>query len=217
MRERLYALLPTIYRMRDFWAGRAVAGTAPALENELLRVGSTLRSFTTTGFVETCDNWAVPYIGDLIGSRLLHPVHAAGFYGQTRWHTSGANADNGRVGATSRAGRRKRSSTCRWSSRAACQQPTARNRATTSLRCAQVLDNIGTPFGRRPDPSMSAAAGAFYKTSWGVRLAGRRNAARHGGDAAAFGGGLRGSVRLACHRAWSPASILAGLEAPMDH
>ena len=96
VRERLYALLPTIYRMRDFGQGEPLRALLLLLENELLRVESDIARLYDNWFVETCDEWAVPYIGDLIGSRLLHPVHARAFTANSLAHKRRSTANASR-------------------------------------------------------------------------------------------------------------------------
>jgi len=77
--QRLLELLPAVYRLRD----AEVAGTIPATEgplaallavlaDEIAVLEENLEQLYDDQFVETCAPWAVPYIGDLIGYRLLH-------------------------------------------------------------------------------------------------------------------------------------------------
>ncbi|GAA0889991.1 hypothetical protein [Rhodanobacter soli] len=69
--DRLYDLLPVVYRMRDAEQGwplrdvlRVLAGQANVLEQDIARLYD-------NWFIETCDDWVVPYIGDLLGYALL--------------------------------------------------------------------------------------------------------------------------------------------------
>lgn len=69
--DRLYDLLPVVYRMRDADQGyplrdflRVLATQANVLERDIARLYD-------NWFIETCDAWVVPYIGDLLGYRLL--------------------------------------------------------------------------------------------------------------------------------------------------
>lgn len=69
--DRLYDLLPAIYRMRDADAGyplrdllRVLATQADVLEQDIARLYD-------NWFIETCEDWVVPYIGDLLGYALL--------------------------------------------------------------------------------------------------------------------------------------------------
>ena len=72
--ETLYRLLPAIYRIRDAGQGEplkaliaVIAGQAEILEKDICRLYE-------NWFIETCDEWAVSYIGDLLGVRGLHPI-----------------------------------------------------------------------------------------------------------------------------------------------
>jgi hypothetical protein len=77
--QKLLGLLPAVYRLRD----AAVAGTIPSSRGPLEEVlavfaeeieilETSLEQLYDDQFIETCASWAVPYIGDLIGYRLLH-------------------------------------------------------------------------------------------------------------------------------------------------
>ena len=79
---RLYGLLPAVHRLRD--AGLAAqAGTAAGPLRELIAViaeqiaavEENLDQLYDDQFIETCADWVVPYIGDLIG---YVPIRAAG-------------------------------------------------------------------------------------------------------------------------------------------
>ena len=75
-RTELFDLLPLVYQQRD-----AEPGQGGALE-ALLRVlgeqhdvvAADLGLLYDDLFIETCAEWVVPYLGDLLGVRLLHPV-----------------------------------------------------------------------------------------------------------------------------------------------
>jgi hypothetical protein len=67
--DRLYRLLPAIHRMRDADEGyplqallRLIGREAQVLEDDLL-------ALYDGWFIETCSDWVVPYIGDLVGYR----------------------------------------------------------------------------------------------------------------------------------------------------
>lgn len=69
--DRLYDLLPVVYRMRDADQGyplrdflRVLSAQADVLEQDITRLYD-------NWFIETCDDWVVPYIGDLLGYTLL--------------------------------------------------------------------------------------------------------------------------------------------------
>ena len=73
--DRFYALLPAIYRIRDAEQGyplqallRVIAEQANLVEDDIARLYD-------NWFIETADDWAVPYIAELLGHR---PAAAAG-------------------------------------------------------------------------------------------------------------------------------------------
>ena len=78
MPERLYQLLPAIYRLRDAEQGEPLRALLAAIEDELERVEADIAGLYDNWFIETCDEWAVPYIGDLLGVRAIRPVPSAG-------------------------------------------------------------------------------------------------------------------------------------------
>lgn len=71
--ERLYALLPAIHRIRDAERGeplRALLGVIEELHDVLER---DIAGLYDDWFIETCAEWVVPYLGDLVGARPLDP------------------------------------------------------------------------------------------------------------------------------------------------
>jgi hypothetical protein len=72
--ERLYALLPAIYRLRDLEQGEPLRALIGALAQEFAALEENLAQLYDDQFIETCADWVAPYIGDLIGYRPLHGV-----------------------------------------------------------------------------------------------------------------------------------------------
>jgi hypothetical protein len=70
----LFDLLPTLYRVRDADHGTALQALLHVLEREAGVVDRDIEQLYENWFIETCDPWVVPYIGDLLGVRRLHPV-----------------------------------------------------------------------------------------------------------------------------------------------
>ena len=79
-RERLYSLLPAVHQVRDVVEGgnqlRALLAIA---EEELDLLEGDVQRLYDDWFVETCQEWVVPYIGDLLGVRGLLPIENAPF------------------------------------------------------------------------------------------------------------------------------------------
>src|SRR5579883_989076 len=66
-KERLYNLLPTIYRIRDAQQGEPLRALMDALESEFRIVEQDIDALYDNWFIETCDDWVVPYIASQIG------------------------------------------------------------------------------------------------------------------------------------------------------
>ncbi len=75
--ERLYGLLPALYRVRDVPEGQPLRTLLRIIESELNRVGGDIAGLYDNWFIETCDEWVVPYIGDLLGVRPIRAVQSA--------------------------------------------------------------------------------------------------------------------------------------------
>ncbi len=66
-RDRLYKLLPAIYRIRDELEGdRALQAMMAMIEAELGIVETDISNLYENWFIETCEAWVVPYLGDLL-------------------------------------------------------------------------------------------------------------------------------------------------------
>lgn len=76
--ERLYQLLPAIYRLRDADQGEPLRALLGVIEGEFERIEKDIAILYDNWFIETCDEWVVPYIGDLLGVRPIRPVPSAG-------------------------------------------------------------------------------------------------------------------------------------------
>jgi hypothetical protein len=75
--DRLYALLPSVYRIRDAQQGHPLRALVSLAARELEALEENLEQLYDDQFIETCDGWVAPYIGDLIGYRPLHGAAAA--------------------------------------------------------------------------------------------------------------------------------------------
>ena len=76
--ERLYQLLPAIHRLRDAEQGLPLRALLAVIEQELTALEADTARLYDNWFIETCDEWTVPYIGDLVGARPIRPVPSAG-------------------------------------------------------------------------------------------------------------------------------------------
>lgn len=73
--ERLYNLLPAIYRQRDAKQGEPLRALMAVIESELQVLEKDIERLYNNWFIETCDEWIVPYIGDLLD---VHNLQAPG-------------------------------------------------------------------------------------------------------------------------------------------
>lgn len=64
--DRLYRLLPAIYRLRDAAQGEPLRALLAIIQQELQVVEGDIDALYDNWFIETCQDWVVPYIGDLL-------------------------------------------------------------------------------------------------------------------------------------------------------
>jgi len=82
--DELYRLLPQIYRIRDAQQGGALAALVAVLAREAAVVEADVARLYDNWFIETCDEWVVPYIADLLGVRGLSRVSPQGTSARAR-------------------------------------------------------------------------------------------------------------------------------------
>ncbi|CAB3632388.1 hypothetical protein LMG26685_00948 [Achromobacter mucicolens] len=75
--DALMALLPAFYRERDAAAGGPLRALLDVLARQGALVDADVDRLYDNWFIETCEDWVVPYLGDLLGVRALYPVGAA--------------------------------------------------------------------------------------------------------------------------------------------
>lgn len=68
----LYDLLPSVYRVRDAEQGYPLREFLTVLAEQARVMEEDVEQLHDNGFVETCAEWVLPYIGDLIGYRTIH-------------------------------------------------------------------------------------------------------------------------------------------------
>ena len=73
--DRLYSLLPAVHRSRDEQAGHPLRELLRVIQEQVDVVEDDVRGLYDNWFVETAEDWVVPYLGDLVGYR---PVAEAG-------------------------------------------------------------------------------------------------------------------------------------------
>ncbi len=70
--KKLYDLLPAIYRIRDQKEGEPLKEVLSVIAEEIAVLEEDLAQLYDDQFIETCAEWVIPYIGDLVGYRPLH-------------------------------------------------------------------------------------------------------------------------------------------------
>jgi hypothetical protein len=73
--DRLFDLLPAIYRKRDAERGYPLRALLQVIAEQVDVVEDDVNQLYENWFIETCEDWAVPYLGDLVG---YQPAHQAG-------------------------------------------------------------------------------------------------------------------------------------------
>jgi hypothetical protein len=165
--DRLYDLLPVIYRQRDAERDYPLRDLLRVINEQVDVVEADIAQLYENWFIETCQDWVVPYIGDLIGYR---PVHEAGEPGDV--HTQQSRQRNKiliprrEVANTIRYRRRKgtlallellANDVAGWSARAvefykylgwaqAINHLNLRRSQTVDLRWGEALDLLDGPF-----------------------------------------------------------------------
>ena len=70
--DRLYELLPAVYRERDAEQGYPLRALLRIVGRQAALVDRDVETLWNDFFVETCRPWVIPYIGDLVGSDVLY-------------------------------------------------------------------------------------------------------------------------------------------------
>jgi hypothetical protein len=67
--EQLYGLLPSVYQIRDAAEGEPLRQLLAVIGEQVQIVEQDIAELYDNWFIETCDPWLVPYLGDLMGHR----------------------------------------------------------------------------------------------------------------------------------------------------
>ena len=68
--DRLYNLLPVYYRQRDAEGGEHLRALLAVMSEQVEVLDQDISRLYDDWFIETCQDWVVPYIADLVGYRL---------------------------------------------------------------------------------------------------------------------------------------------------
>jgi len=72
----LYALLPAVYRTRDAAAGGQLQALFAVLAEQSGIVSANIAQLYDDQFIETCEPWVIPYLGDLVGYNSVYELAA---------------------------------------------------------------------------------------------------------------------------------------------
>lgn len=76
--DRLYELLPIVYRQRDALKGYPLRALLQIIVEQVNVVEADMTQLYENWFIETSEDWIVPYIGDLVGYRITHEAGQPG-------------------------------------------------------------------------------------------------------------------------------------------
>jgi hypothetical protein len=156
--EKIYALLPAFFRIRDL---ELDTGSGPPLKSYLSVIAEqiavledSIEQLYDDEFIETCSEWVVPYIGDLVGARGLFQFPGATF--SQRALVANTIRDRRRKGTASILEQLARDVT-EWDASVVeyfqllivsqyMKHIRLKNIANVDLRNEEMLENIGTPF-----------------------------------------------------------------------
>ena len=72
--DSLFNLLPAVYRIRDAEQDYPLRALLRIIASQVRIIKEDIDRLWDNFFIETCDEWVVPYIGDLIGNNPLHDI-----------------------------------------------------------------------------------------------------------------------------------------------
>src|SRR4051794_13739021 len=70
--DKLYNLLPAVYRERDATEGYPLRALLGIISTQAILVEEDIEQLYNDLFVETCEPWVIPYIGDLVSNNPLY-------------------------------------------------------------------------------------------------------------------------------------------------
>ncbi|MFB3764632.1 MAG: phage tail protein [Methanotrichaceae archaeon] len=77
--EKIYSLLPAVYRNKDAAVGEPLKGILSVIAEQVAVLDEDLSQLYDDQFIETCSEWVVPYIGDLIGAKGIYSLTKSTF------------------------------------------------------------------------------------------------------------------------------------------
>ena len=75
--KNIYELLPAVYRVRDAELDYPLKALIEIIAQQAGVVQDNIAQLYDNWFIETCEEWVVPYIGDLLGVKNFHAIEGA--------------------------------------------------------------------------------------------------------------------------------------------
>lgn len=72
--DLLYNLLPAIYRIRDAKLGEPLRALLKVIDEQVQELQDDISGLYEDWFIETCNDWVIPYIGDMVGNKPLYSI-----------------------------------------------------------------------------------------------------------------------------------------------
>ena len=72
--DRLYDLLPYVYRLRDAELGHPLRDLLQVIAEQVNLVEDNIAQLYDNWFIETAEDWVIPYLGDLVGYEAGEPI-----------------------------------------------------------------------------------------------------------------------------------------------
>lgn len=76
--DRLFDLLPVVHRRRDAERGYPLRALLQVIAEQVGVIEDDIDRLYENWFIETCEDWVVPYLGDLLGHRIVHEAGQPG-------------------------------------------------------------------------------------------------------------------------------------------
>jgi hypothetical protein len=76
--DSLYNLVPAIYRLQDAARGSPLQQLLEVIDEQVAVVRSNIAQLYDDWFIETCEDWVVPYIADLVEYQVVHEAGEPG-------------------------------------------------------------------------------------------------------------------------------------------
>lgn len=76
--DRLYRLLPAVHQIRDQERGQPLRALLQVIAEQVNLFEDDIQALYESWFIETCDDWVVPYLADLIGYTTVAEAGRAG-------------------------------------------------------------------------------------------------------------------------------------------